>query len=323
MTAASTIPGEADQEGARPLLAVPAPRAGADSTKAPSIAGPGSGDDEYQYLYPLLGEYAASTPGDPRRAELRERLITGYLPVARHIAWRYAQRGEPLEDLMQVASLGLINAIDRFEPGHGRGFLPFAVPTIAGEVRRHFRDKAWSMRMPRRLKDLNVSINHVAIELSQDLGRAPRPSEIAARLDASTEQVLDALDAAQAYRADSLDEMSTAEPGSSTYGDMFGEPDREFDKFTDSYSLAPHLNALPARERAILLMRFYDEMTQSQIAERVGLSQMHVSRLLTKTLARLRDALQDDQPPPRATPPGTSTTSHTRVAARPRSSSWA
>ncbi|MDT7642579.1 MAG: polymerase sigma-B factor [Pseudonocardiales bacterium] len=302
MTAAGAIPGEADLAGARPLLAVPAPRVGSDPTNAPSYAEPGSGDDEYRHLYPLLAEYAASAPGDPRRVELRERLITGYLPVARHIAWRYAQRGEPLEDLMQVASLGLINAIDRFEPGHGRGFLPYAVPTITGQVRRHFRDKAWSMRVPRRLKDLNVSINHVVVELSQDLGRAPRPSEIAARLDTSIEQVLDALDAAQAYRADSLDEMSTGEPGSSTFGDMFGEPDPEFDKFTDSYSLAPHLNALPARERAILLMRFYDEMTQSQIAERVGLSQMHVSRLLTKTLGRLRDAIQHDQPPLRATP---------------------
>jgi RNA polymerase sigma-B factor len=322
VTAVSTVSSE-PAPAARPLQTVPAPRVGSDPTNAPSFAEPGSGDDEYQHLYPLLTEHAASAPGDPRRVELRERLITGYLPVARHIAWRYAQRGEPLEDLMQVASLGLINAIDRFEPGHGRGFLPYAVPTITGQVRRHFRDKAWSMRVPRRLKDLNVSINHAVVELSQDLGRAPRPSEIAARLDTSTEQVLDALDAAQAYRADSLDEMSTAEPGSSTFGDMFGEPDPEFDKFTDSHSLAPHLNALPARERAILLMRFYDEMTQSQIAERVGLSQMHVSRLLTKTLARLRDAIEHDQPPPSgpggaATHRGNTQTDHPlEVVARP------
>jgi RNA polymerase sigma-B factor len=272
---------------------IPSPRAEASAGAAPatdtSVSDDGY-DDEYQHLRPLLAEYARATPADPRRARLRDRLITGYLPVARHIARRYGQRGEPVEDLMQVASLGLIHAIDRYDPAHGRPFLAFAVPTITGEVRRYFRDKTWAVRVPRRHKDLNQLINRVTRELFQELGRAPRPSEIAARTDTSTDEVLEALDAARGYRADSLDEMFTAEADSSTLGDMFGKTDPEIEKFTDSYSLAPHLDALPARERTILLMRFYGDMTQSQIAERIGVSQMHVSRLLTATLERLRQA---------------------------------
>jgi RNA polymerase sigma-B factor len=278
------------------LPAIPRPRAEAGARAAPntdtSLTDDGySGyDDEYQHLQPLLDEYARTTPADPHRELLRDRLITGYLPVAQHIAWRYGQRGEPVEDLVQVATLGLIHAVDRYDPAHGRPFLAFAVPTVTGEVRRYFRDKTWAVRVPRRHKDLNQSINRVSRELFQELDRAPRPSEIAAQLDIGTEEVLDALAASRGYRADSLDEMFTAESDSTTLGDMFGQTDPEFEKFNDSHSLAPHLDALPARERSILLMRFYGEMTQSQIAERIGISQMHVSRLLAATLERLRQA---------------------------------
>jgi RNA polymerase sigma-B factor len=245
--------------------------------------------DEYTYLEPLLADYVTMAPDDPRRARLRNQLITGYLPVAGHIAQRYARRGQPVEDLTQVATVGLIQAFDRFDPEHGGNFLGYAIPTMTGEVRRYFRDKTWSMRVPRRLKDLHLSINSAVRELSQHLDRAPRPSEIAAKLGVSIEDVLESLEASQSYATGSLDALLTAENGAVTHGDLFGASDPEFDRFTDSHSLAPHLAALPERERSILIMRFYDDMTQSQIGARLGISQMQVSRLLAATLARLRD----------------------------------
>jgi RNA polymerase sigma-B factor len=262
-----------------------------------------SGDGEYDHLKPLLAEYAATPSDEPRRARTRERLVTAFLPVARNVARRYAQRGEPLEDLVQVASVGLMNAVDRFDPELGHQFLSFAIPTITGEIRRHFRDKTWSVRVPRRLKDLHLSINGVVAELSHQIGRAPRPSEIAARLDIPTADVLEALQAAQSYRAGSLDEMLTSEPDATARGDLFGERDPHFEQFTDSHSVAPHLKELPTRERNILIMRFYHDMTQTQIAERIGISQMQVSRLLSGTLARLRQAIDEDPRPGEAGDP--------------------
>ncbi|HEY1970617.1 MAG TPA: RNA polymerase sigma factor SigF [Pseudonocardia sp.] len=232
---------------------------------------------------------------DPRREELRERLVTGYLPVAQHIARRFAHRGEPLDDLVQVATVGLINAVDRFQPDRGSDFFSFAVPTISGEVRRHFRDQGWSMRVPRRLKDLHVSINSAVSELSQRLGRAPRPSEIAERLQVSTNEVLEGLEAAQAYRSSSLDEMLSTDETGSTLGDLLGEADAELDRVDYQQTMQPLLADLPDRERTIVMLRFFGNMTQTQIADRVGVSQMHVSRLLTQTLARLRDRLEADR----------------------------
>ena len=245
----------------------------------------------------LLTAYANAPIRDPRRNQLRTRLITGYLPVARHIARRYAHRGEPLEDLVQVASVGLINAIDRFEPERGDHFLGYAVPTITGEVRRHFRDKTWSVRVPRRQKDLYVSVNRIIAELSHELGRAPRPSEIAEQLSISVEEVLGVLEAAQSHRSTSLDEVYMAETDRPTLGDRLGETDARYKQFVNSHALAPYLAALPDREHNILVMRFFHDMTQSQIAERIGISQMHVSRLLASTFARLREAVERDQPP--------------------------
>jgi RNA polymerase sigma-B factor len=246
--------------------------------------------------------HAATPPGSGERARLREQLVAGYLSVAQRIARRYAGRGEPIEDLIQIASIGLINAIDRYDPGRGDHFLAFAVPTITGEVRRHFRDKTWSMRVPRRLKDLHVLINTTVMELSQRLGRAPRPSEIAASLDLPTDMVLEALAASQAYRPASLDGL--VRPGGNSdhdtpaLGEYLGAPDTGFELFTQSRAVAPYLAALPARERAIVIMRFYHDMTQTQIAEKIGISQMHVSRLLSSTLAGLRNAVITDRPVP-------------------------
>jgi RNA polymerase sigma-B factor len=270
---------------------LPHSRASTPPEAPPDCGQPGSGEDEYQHLEPVLAAYAAMGAHDPRRAELRERLVTGYLPAACHIASRYAQRGEPLDDLQQVGCVGLLKAIDGFEPEQGFSFLAYAAPTITGEIRRHFRDRTWTIRIPRRLKDLNAAINKTVAELTARLHRAPRPSDIAAELNIPTEQVLEALHASSAYRPSSLDETLTTQHGSATRGQLLGEDDTRFQRFVDSYSLAPHLAALPVRHRDILIMRFFHEMTQTQIAERVGVSQMQISRQLAAILTQLRDAL--------------------------------
>jgi RNA polymerase sigma-B factor len=251
-----------------------------------------SRDSEYAHLVPKLAEYARLDGTDPRRESLREDLVTGYLPVAQHIARRFAHRGEPLDDLVQVATVGLINAVDRFEPDRGSDFFSFAVPTISGEVRRHFRDQGWSMRVPRRLKDLHVSINAAVAELSQSLGRAPRPSELADKLGLPTNEVLEGLAAGQAYRGSSLDEILSGDQSGTTLGDLLGEADAELERVDYQQSLQPLLAELPDRERTILMLRFFGNKTQTQIADQVGVSQMHVSRLLAQTLTRLRERLE-------------------------------
>lgn len=252
------------------------------------------GDPEYGHLSPLLEEYAALGPDDPRREPLRDELVTGFLPVAQHIARRFNNRGEPLDDLVQVATVGLINAVDRYSPDRGTDFFSFAVPTISGEVRRHFRDLGWSMRVPRRLKDLHVSINTAVSNLSQDLGRAPRPSEIAEQLGVPVADVLEGLEASEAYRSSSLDEMLSSEQGSATVGELVGEADAELARVDFQQALRPVLAELAERERTIVLLRFFGNLTQTQIADQVGISQMHVSRLLAQTLDRLRTRLDPD-----------------------------
>lgn len=256
-----------------------------------------SSDPQYEHLTPVLEEYSGLDPDDPRRERMRDQLVTGYLPVAQHIARRFAHRGEPLDDLTQVATVGLINAIDRFSPEKGAEFFSFAVPTISGEVRRHFRDQSWSMRVPRRLKDMHVSINAAVSELSQHLGRSPRPSEIAEHLDLPVSEVLEGLEASEAYRSSSLDEMLSSEDGSATVGELVGEADAELDRVDYREALRPLLAELAPRERTIVMLRFFGNRTQTQIANEVGISQMHVSRLLAQTLGRLRGRLDPDGAP--------------------------
>jgi RNA polymerase sigma-B factor len=253
-----------------------------------------SSDSEYGHLVPLLEEYSELDVDDPRREELRAELVTGYLPVAQHIARRFVNRGEPIDDLVQVATVGLINAIDRFSPDRGSDFFSFAVPTISGEVRRHFRDLGWSMRVPRRLKDLHVSINSAVSGLSQDLGRAPKPTEIAERLGVPVADVLEGLEASEAYRSSSLDEMLSSEQGSATVGELVGEADAALDQVEYRQALRPLLAELAERERTIVMLRFFGNLTQTQIADKVGISQMHVSRLLAQTLDRLRERLDPE-----------------------------
>lgn len=251
-------------------------------------------DSEYGHLVPLLERYSGLAEDDPEREQLRDELVTGFLPVAQHIARRFAHRGEPLDDLVQVATVGLINAVDRYSPDRGTDFFSFAVPTISGEVRRHFRDLGWSMRVPRRLKDLHVSINGAVSHLAQEIGRAPRPSEIAAHLGIPVSDVLEGLEASEVYRSSSLDEMLSSDSGSTTVGELVGAADAELARVDFMQALRPVLGELPERERTIVLLRFFGNRTQTQIAEEVGISQMHVSRLLAQTLDRLRSRLDPE-----------------------------
>ena len=248
--------------------------------------------EDYSHLHPVLTEFAALPADDPRRAAMRDKLVAGFLPVVQHIARRFSGRGEPLDDIEQAGTLGLIGAVDRFEPGRGIDFLSFAVPTITGEIRRHFRDHTWGMRVPRRLKDLQSNMNGVIGPLSQQLGRAPRPSEIARQLDLPVEEVLEGLEAQQAYRSSSLDELTSAQD--TPLADRLGGADAELDRVEYRESLIPLLNQLSDRDRAIVVMRFFGGQTQTQIAEVIGISQMHVSRLLSQILVTLRRQMTED-----------------------------
>jgi len=248
---------------------------------------------EYLHLDAVLLEHAGLGEHEPRRSQLRDQLITGYLPIARHLAGRFSRRGVPLEDLVQVATLGLINAVDRFDPVRGQDFLAYAVPTIQGELRRYFRDHSWSVRVPRRLKDLHVSINQASAQLTQNLGRAPRPSELANELGISRDEVLEGLAASAGYASQSLDEVLSGGEDQTTLAELLGESDAGLEWVDAHQTLRPLLEQLPARERTILVLRFFENMTQSKIAEQLGISQMHVSRLLANTLARLRERLRE------------------------------
>jgi RNA polymerase sigma-B factor len=276
------------------------PPAGGDigGREGPDDAAEVPPDSEYVDLMPRLYAYAALDPADPRRRPLRDELVLGFLPVARHLAKKHS-RGYPggLDDLVQVATVGLISAIDRWDPERAQGeFLGYLIPCVRGEILRYFRDRTWTMRVPRRLKDLGVAIRRVTGPLSQQLGRAPKPSELAAHLDAPIEEVIEALDAQANQNAGSLDAVAGDEEGDTPLADRLGELDRELDLVEYRDALRPLLDRLPERERTILMLRFFGEMTQTQIAERVGISQMHVSRLLSRTLAELRRDLLDDRP---------------------------
>ncbi|GAA3565634.1 SigB/SigF/SigG family RNA polymerase sigma factor [Amycolatopsis ultiminotia] len=250
--------------------------------------------DEYAHTAPLFEQLAALPADDPGRARLRERLVTEFLPVAEHIATRFTGRGEPREDLVQVARIGLINAIDRFTPDRGPDFLSFGVPTIMGEIRRYFRDTGWSVRVPRRLKELHLSLSQGSAALSQSLGRAPTPSELAEHLGLELTEVHEGLIAGNAYQTLSVDRPVHDEAEPLSLADTLGEDDVELEHIENHEVLQPLLDELPRRERAILVMRFFGGLTQTQIADRVGVSQMHVSRLLSQTLEQLRGKLTDE-----------------------------
>ena len=236
----------------------------------------------------MLRRLAALPPDDPQRAALRQHLVEAQLPLVHHLAQRFRGRGEPYDDLVQVGTIGLLNAVDRFDPERG-SFTGFAVPTILGEIRRHFRDRGWAMRVPRRLQELGRQVSEAREVLTQRLGRSPTVQEIAQHLDADTDLVLEALDTASVYATVPL-------PSTPDEGEMapLGFIDSGLELVEQRATLRPLLARLPARERTILALRFVRGMSQSQIAAEVGVSQMHVSRLITRSLAVLREGLNEE-----------------------------
>ncbi len=237
--------------------------------------------DDDEALLPLFRRAAE----DP---DARKRLVARYHPLARYLARRFRGRGEPLDDLVQVASLGLLNAIDRFDADRGIRFTTFAAATIVGELKRHFRDKGWAVRVPRRLQELSLEMNRVLPEMAQLLGRMPTVSELAERLDVDVDEIVEAMDAAQAYTSSSLD--APLSDGELTAADMLGADDPSIAMLDEWADISPALAALPPRERQVLYLRFYEGRTQSEIADEIGVSQMHVSRILSQTIQALRKA---------------------------------
>nr|WP_203616250.1 RNA polymerase sigma factor SigF [Streptomyces sp. SID13726] len=238
----------------------------------------------------LFVELRALKDGSPEYAELRNRLVRMHLPLVEHLARRFRNRGEPLDDLTQVATIGLIKSVDRFDPDRGVEFSTYATPTVVGEIKRHFRDKGWAVRVPRRLQELRLALTTATAELSQLHGRSPTVHELAEKLGISEEEVLEGLESANAYSTLSLDVPDTDDE-SPAVADTLGAEDEALEGVEYRESLKPLLEDLPPREKRILLLRFFGNMTQSQIAQEVGISQMHVSRLLARTLAQLREKL--------------------------------
>lgn len=235
----------------------------------------------------LRGQFAEyATSRDPA---LRGQLVSAHLGLAEYLARRFANRGEPLDDLVQVASLGLIKAVDRFDPERGAEFSTYATHTIVGELKRHFRDKGWSVRAPRRMQELYLRLGKVVGTLGQELGHSPTIPELANALNVSEEEVLEALEAGQAYRSSSLDAPTAGEEGE-TLAARLGQEDASFEDAERRATLSPLLAELAPRERLIVTLRFFEGLTQSEIASRLGISQMHVSRLLSRSVAELRNA---------------------------------
>jgi RNA polymerase sigma-B factor len=222
----------------------------------------------------------------------RDKIVERCLPLADHIARRFEGRGEPRDDLVQVARVGLVNAVARFDVNAGPDFVSFAVPTIMGEVRRHFRDNSWSVKVPRRLKELHLRLGAATADLSQRLGRAPTASELANELEMDRNEVIEGLVAGNSYNTLSIDSGGSADDEARAIVDTLGDVDAGLERIENREALRPLLDGLPERERTVLVLRFFESMTQTQIAERVGISQMHVSRLLAKSLTRLRDQLE-------------------------------
>jgi RNA polymerase sigma-B factor len=241
----------------------------------------------------LLATMSALPVNHPSRARLRADVIEAWLPLAQHLANRFSGRGEPMDDLMQTAAVGLIKAVDKFDPERGVDFAAYAIPTIIGEIKRHFRDRTWDIRVPRRLQELRLSLSEATSTLMQRLGRSPTVADLAEHIGVGEEEVLEGLEGARAYNAVSLSTPTSDGDHTTELGDLLGAEDREYELAELRVALGPALAALDQREQRILTLRFYGNMTQSQIAEQIGVSQMHVSRLLGRALAKLRGELAD------------------------------
>ncbi|WP_221353786.1 SigB/SigF/SigG family RNA polymerase sigma factor [Streptomyces beigongshangae] len=265
---------------AKAVPAEPAPPVRAPSARHPHDDAPDSATD--------FARLAAMEAG-PERDAVRDELVTAWLPMAHRIAGRFRDRGENIEDLRQVAAVGLVKAIDRFDPSRG-AFESYAVPTITGEVKRHFRDRMWALRVPRRVQELRNKVRIARRELTQNPG-APEPTaaEIAAHTGLTEDEVAAGMEAMESFSTLSLDaELSSADDNYSL-ADTLGDPDSSFDVVLDREAAKEGLRRLPERERNILYMRFFEDMTQNRIADKLGISQMHVSRLITRSCARVRE----------------------------------
>ena len=249
-----------------------------------------------------LGAYAAAlaalrrlgtmAPDDPERHELREFVIGEYMSYARYVAGRFRRRGEASEDLEQVAYVGLVKAVDSYDVEFHTTFLTYATPVITGEIKRHFRDTTWDVHVPRRMQELSAALRHGRESLAQELGRDPTVAELAGCLDATTEEIVDAMDASGVYNASSLDvPVGLPDGDGATLGELIGADDPAFGRVVDRESLKPLLAELDERDKRILLLRYFRNMSQTEIGEEIGVSQMQVSRLLTRILGRLRAAL--------------------------------
>jgi RNA polymerase sigma-B factor len=273
---------EAQPEDATPQEESAAPREDATPKEEPRRRPSGGTREDRRLLIRYHHE------GD---ASAREELVERFLPLARQLARRYQRQNEPLDDLMQVASMGLVKAIDRFDPERGTAFSTYAVPTILGELKRYFRDSGWAVHVPRGMQERVMKLDQASQELHRKLGRSPSASELGDELGLSSEEVLEAMEAASAYDAISLEEQRGSDSRDSqepTYADSLGSEEERYELVEYGASIAPTMKALSERERLILHLRFVEDLTQSEIADRIGVSQMHVSRLIRRALARLR-----------------------------------
>jgi RNA polymerase sigma-B factor len=253
----------------------------------------GGADLTRQRSAELFGLLRNNGLSEQDRATARDDLVHLHLPLVEHCARRFRNRGEPFEDLVQVGTIGLIKAVDRFEAERGIEFSTYATPTIIGEIKRYFRDKGWAIRVPRRLQELRMQISTTTAELTQELGRSPTPRELAEKIDCSVEEIIEGMESSNAYSTLSLDATDDSdEPGGSML-DALGTDDPNIEHVEVRESIKPMLDQLDPREKRILVLRFFKNMTQTQIAEEIGISQMHVSRLLTRTLDQMRVAMQD------------------------------
>ncbi|MBV2152982.1 RNA polymerase sigma factor SigF [Kitasatospora sp. SUK 42] len=258
---------------------------------APPETPPGSGLDTRTLSRSLFLRLAVLEPGSEEHTYVRDTLIELNLPLVRYASARFRSRNEPMEDIVQVGTIGLIKAIDRFDPERGVEFPTFAMPTVVGEIKRFFRDTSWSVRVPRRLQELRLALTKAGDDLSQRLDRSPTVAELATCLGVSEEDVVEGLAVGNAYTASSLDSSPSEEDSEGPLAERLGYEDLALEGVEYRESLKPLLAKLPPRERRIIMLRFFGNLTQSQIGEEIGISQMHVSRLLTRTLTQLREGL--------------------------------
>ena len=265
-----------------------------ESTSPPANPAPTAAEITKARSAELFTALEACEPGSPEHATHREALVHLHLPLVEHCARRFRNRGEPLEDLVQVGTIGLLKAVDRFDTARGVEFATYATPTVIGEIKRHFRDRGWAIRVPRRLQELRIQITSTTAELAQQLGRSPTPAELAEAIGCSVEEIVEGIASGNAYTTLSLDAGDDSDEHTSPLADTLGVDDDNLEHVEIRESLMPLLERLPQRERRILVLRFFKNLTQSQIAAEVGISQMHVSRLLSRTLEQMRRSLEEE-----------------------------